>query len=34
MMKTGAAKTADIMIPKNKTFDRLKKFWEIQTTVS
>jgi hypothetical protein len=33
-MKAGAAKTADIMIPRDQTFDRLKKFLEIQTTVS
>jgi hypothetical protein len=33
-MKAGAAKTADIMLPKQETFLRFKKFIEIQTTVS
>ena len=34
MIKTGAAKTADIMIPKDQRYLRFKKFIEIQTTVS
>lgn len=34
MIKAGAAKTADIMIPQNEKFLRFKKFFEIYTTVS
>lgn len=34
MMKAGAGKFADIMIPKNDRITRIKKFIEIQTAVS
>ena len=34
MMKTGAAKTSDILIPKKNKCQRYKSFIEIQTTVS
>lgn len=34
MIKAGAAKTADIMIPQDEKFQRFKKIVEIYTTVS
>lgn len=34
MMKAGAAKTADIMIPQEQKMFRARKFIEIHTTVS
>ena len=34
MIKAGAAKTADIMIPQDEKFQRFKKIFEIYTTVS